>query len=110
MRQAALLAAFVQSEEDQVRMRLARIEPFDHLLLRLVKDVLRDEAAYFVIFGIVYLGRRAGQRGKIIEQKELGGRMLESGGEEWMIISQERQSIDWRAYAQSVLFVYKIPL
>lgn len=82
MRQTAILAAFIQPEEDQVRMRLARIEPLDHLLLRLVKHILRDEVAYFVILGIVYLGRRAGQRGKIIEQKELGGGVLQGRGEE----------------------------
>lgn len=82
MRQTAILAAFIQPEEDQVRMRLARIEPLDHLLLRLVKHILRDEVAYFVILGIVYLGGRAGQRGKIIEQKELGGGVLQGRGEE----------------------------
>lgn len=100
MRHGTLLGALVQSEEDQVWMGLARIERLDHLLLGLVKQILRDEAAHFVIFGVVYLGRRAGERGKIIEEEELGGGMLQRRGKEWMVISQERQPVDWRAYAR----------
>lgn len=85
-----ILGALVQSEEDQVRMGLARIERLNHLLLGLVKQILRDKAADFVIFGVVYLGRRAGERGKVIEEEELSGGMLQRRREEWMIISQER--------------------
>lgn len=103
MRHAALLTAFVQSEEDQVRMCLARIEPLNHLLLGLIKDILRNEVSHFVIFGIVYLGWRAGERGKIIEKKELGRGMRQSRRKEWMVISQERQPVDWRACSQSIL-------
>jgi hypothetical protein len=40
----------------------------------------------------------------------LGGGMLQGLGKEWMIISQKRQSIDWRAYAQSVLSLCKMLL
>lgn len=105
MRHAAFLAAFVQSKEDQVRMRLARVEPLDHFLLGLVKGVTGNEAAHFVIFGIVYLGRRAGERGKIIEEEELGRWMLQGRGQEWVVISQKRQPIDWRAYAQLVVLL-----
>lgn len=100
-----LLGALVQSEEDQVRIGLARIKRLDHLLLGLVKQILRDEAAHFVIFGVVYLGRRAGERGKIIEKEELGGGMLQRRGKEWMVISQERQPVDRRAYVGLDLIV-----
>jgi hypothetical protein len=72
MRHAALFAAFVQPEENQGRMGLARVEALDHILLGLVKGIIGDEAAHFVILGIVYLGRRAGERGKIIEKEKSG--------------------------------------
>lgn len=66
-------------------MRLARVKGFDHLLLGLVKEILRNELTHLVVFGIIQLGRGPGQRSEVVQKDELGGRVLQGRGQELMI-------------------------
>lgn len=77
-RHTAFLAALVHTEEDKRRVRLARVEALDNILLRLIEEVLRNELAQFIVFGIVWLGWGASQRSEVVQQNELSRRVLQS--------------------------------
>lgn len=90
----SFLATLVQSEEDQIRMGLSRVERLNHLLLGLIEDILRDELAHFVILRIIQLTRRPGQRSEVVQKDEAGGRVLQGRGQERVVRTQEGQAVD----------------